>query len=166
MDSSTMIMIFAAVVFMVIPSLKDRVVPIRQLTLAPVIFLYFFYQSVIENFHLNIFNESVIVLGLVIGIIVGVFLRKPTRVVVDKNARLIALPGTYINLIMFSLIFITHFIIGYLKSVHPMIFTYDNTGAMVLLFMLACVSSISLGGNSCLYVKYFTSSSTVLHRMT
>lgn len=155
----TVLMIAAIIFFVVVPSFNDRVIPVRKLIITPAIFMYLFYQSINENF---IINNWIIAFGLMTGIIIGILIRSKTIVKSDKNQQLIWLPGSYLSLVTFSLIFSVHFLIGYLQSVDPSYLKQTSSGEQLLLFIMSCVSSIALGANSLLLCKYLLSKSSEL----
>ena len=153
------LMIIAIIIYVVIPSFKDRVIPIKKLIITPAIFMYLFYQTVNENL---ITNNWTIALGLIVGTVIGILMRSKTSIRSDKNQLLIWLPGNYFSLVIFSLIFSIHFVIGYLKSVNPSYLTHVSSGEQILLFLISCVSSITVGANGILYCKYLISDSSNL----
>lgn len=158
---NTVIMIVAIILFAVIPSFKDRVIPVKKLLITPAIFSFLLYQSITESFYIDTVAIIFLTAGLIVGVVTGIILRSRTPVKADKQLQLIWLPGTYLNLVMFMLIFSVHFVIGYMQSVHPEMFASDNINEQCLLFFLACFSSTSIGASSCLYYKYCTSSRTI-----
>lgn len=156
MSTSTMLMILAIIVFAVLPSLKDRVIPVKKLIITPAIFMYLFYQTIHENFFIN---DFIIIIGLMTGIALGIFIRSNTFIKADKNQLLIWLPGSYLSLVIFALLFSLHFSVGYLQSVSPAYLTQASFGEYVLLFLMSCASSITIGANGILYFKYWMSES-------
>ena len=162
MSISTVLMIAAIIFFVIIPSFKDRVIPVKKLIITPAIFMYLFYQTVAENFNTPFTNNWIIVLGFIVGIGVGILIRANTSIKADKNQFLIWLPGNYLSLVIFLLIFATHFTIGYLQSVNPNYLVQTSSGEQILLFITSCVSSITIGANALLYCKYLMSKSSEL----
>lgn len=155
MDIGLMAMIAAIIVFVVIPSFKDRVIPIKRLLIAPGIFMYLLYDNVTTHFYLNFSADFLLLAGLILGPTIGVLMRYNTEVKPDHIQHTLWIPGTYTTLVTFLLIFIVHFIVGYLQSVEPYIFNHVNSIELILLFMLACTSSITVGTSLCLYTKYY-----------
>jgi hypothetical protein len=152
-------MIMAIIIFVVIPSFKDRVIPVKKLIITPAIFMYLFYQTINENF---IPNTWIIAFGFITGIVIGILIRSKTSIKSDKNQLLIWLPGNYLSLVIFCLIFSIHFAIGYLQSVNPGYLSQASSGEQILLFLISCVSSITIGANGLLYCKYLLSDSSEL----
>jgi hypothetical protein len=153
----TVIMIVAIIIFAVLPTLKDRITSVRKLIITPAIFIVLFCKSVIENFSLDTTSIYVILLGTCLGIAIGVLIRRKTEIKADRDQQLIWLPGSYLSLVIFTLIFTVHFVIGYLQATNPVYLTQAST-KQVLLFLLAFTSNISLGASLCLYYKYRVSS--------
>jgi hypothetical protein len=154
MSISTIIMILAIIWFVIIPSFKARTIPVRKLALTPAIFMYMLYRTVTHTFYLGTTAKWCLALGLSAGIIIGVLLRLRTSVTADKQREMISLSGTWINLITFILIFCAHYAVGYLKAVNPEVLQQTGLATSMLLFVLTCASSISLGASACLYYKY------------
>ncbi len=154
MSFTTVIMIGAIIVFVLLPSLKDRVIPVKKLAITPAIFMYLFYQNVTEDFYLNFDSQIMLLVGVLFGIVAGILLRLNMRIQADRDQKLISLPGTYSNILVFLLIFSVHFVMGYLQSVKPELFHVANATANVLLFMLAFSSAITVGASLCLFYKY------------
>jgi len=154
-------MIVAVMLYSILPSLQERTIRVKKLMIMPAIFSYMLYQTITKTFYLDLSGQLFLMLGLGAGIIIGILLRQNTIVKADRREELICLPGTWINLVMFVLIFCVHYIIGYLQSVSPHFFHQSTNGEISLLFLLACVSSISIGANSCLYYKYLNTDKTI-----
>lgn len=157
MSMWTVLMIVAIVLIAIIPSFKDRVLPVKKLMITPAVFMYLFYQTVNDNFSVHFSNSLIMIFGLVVGIAIGALMRRKTAIKSDKNKLLIWIPGSYLSLGIFVLIFSAHFIIGYLQSLDPTYLMQSSIGEQMLLFALSCTSSITIGANAVLYFKYFTS---------
>ena len=95
------IMILAILYFVVIPSFKTRVFSVKKLIIMPAVFMYMNYESVHTNFHIHPSTYGIIILGLIVGILVGMLLRKNTLVRSDKTKLLIELSGSFFSLWMF-----------------------------------------------------------------
>lgn len=154
MNTSNMMMILAIIWFVIIPSFKTRTMPVKKLAITPAIFMYLLYRTVTQTFYLDTTGKLCLILALAAGIIIGVLMRLRTNVTADKQREMISLPGTWINLITFILIFCAHYAVGYLKAVSPEVLQQTGLTAITLLFVLTCASSISLGASACLYYKY------------
>jgi hypothetical protein len=140
MSQTTLIIIACVIIFVVVPSFKDRAIPVKKLLIGPAIFVYLFYQS----------------LGVVLGIIIGYLLRRSAQVVAIPTEKKIVLKGSFFTLYVFIAIFAVHFIVGYLKAVYPAIFAHVNFLNQMLLLMLALSSCITIGSNGCLFLKYLS----------
>jgi hypothetical protein len=152
----TFIMLAAVVYFFILPTLKDRVVPVKKIFIMPAIFLYFFFASITENFHWDNSTIYLTVLGLTVGVVLGILLRARTTITVDKTRRQIALPGSYVSLLIFMFIFGLHFILGYLHSVSPEWIVTMPGEKNIFLLLLACASAFNSGMSICLIYKYLT----------
>jgi len=149
-------MILAIIVYLVLPSLKNRIVSVKRLLVMPAVFSYLLYQTITEDFSLNLHSEILLILGLIAGIVIGMSVKMQTEIKADRNEKLVWLPKTYFNLIMFLLIFSVHFVIGYLQVVDPLFFHQITMSSQILMFALAMVSSVMIGSNLCVYYKYLT----------
>lgn len=156
MSIYTVLMILAIIGYMIIPSLKDRVISVKKLVILPAVFIYSLYQTITENLYFDLNSAWIIVFGVIIGVIVGISIRWNTHVKADRNKQLIWLPGTYVNLLLFIAIFSVHFIIGYLQSTNAAILHSSNTAEEILLFTISIISSITVGSSFCLCYKYLT----------
>lgn len=161
MSMGTLLMIVAIIVFAILPTFKDRVISVKKLLITPIIFIYLYCQTINKNFILQFADGWVIILGLIIGTLFGAFIRINTMVKADKTQSLIWLPGNYLGLFIFLLIFSVHFVIGYLQAVDPNYLKIDFV-EQILLFFLSCTSSVMIGSNSFLYYKYINSESIEL----
>lgn len=150
-----MLMIIAIIFFVIIPSCKDRIMPIKKLLITPAIFVFLFYQTINGHF---LINNELILLGALSGITIGLLVRSNTAIKSDKSQLLIWIPGSYISLMVFCFIFLIHFIIGYLQSIDPTYLTQASSGQSLLLFLLSCSSTVIIGANAMLYWKYLNSS--------
>lgn len=161
MNTGTIIMIAAIIYFVVLPSFKDRVIPVKKLLIAPAMFMYMLDQAIHHNFNTAIQNNWLVIMGISIGIIAGILLRMNTEVKSDREQGLIWLPGTYVTLVTFLLIFSVHFIVGYFQSVNPLFLTQTSPGESILLFMMSLVSSLNIGSNGILFLKYLNDDASI-----
>ncbi|EKD71415.1 MAG: hypothetical protein ACD_46C00186G0003 [uncultured bacterium] len=150
----TVLMIAAIIILVVIPSFKDRVMPVKKLLITPAIFMYLFYQTIDESFNISLIHHPMIIGGLITGIAIGILIRSKTVIKSDKHKQLIWLPGSYLSLFIFMLIFSIHYVIGYLQAVYPNYLTQTSFGVQVLLFFISSASSMIIGANGLLYAKY------------
>lgn len=154
----TMLMVLGILLFLVLPSLKTRTFHVKKLLLMPALFIYLLYDSLTSTFHFHNDDIFTIVFAALLGIILGILLRRGTKIEVDHEYHLITLPGSYISLIFFSLIFAAHFVVGYFKSVSPSVFLETNILETILLFFLVSTSCMTVGGSGCLLWQYLSHS--------
>ena len=95
-----------------------------------------------------------IILGLVVGTGIGILLRSGIAIKADKNQQLVWLPGSYLSLITFLIIFAAHFVVGYLQAVVPGYLQQQSFGELLVLFALTVASGLTVGTNLCVYIKY------------
>lgn len=156
MSISTIIMIAAIIKFMVIPSLSTRTMPIKRLIMTPAIFMYFFYETLTTNFILSPVVILYTLAGIAAGMAIGAILRSQTNIIADLTNQQITVPGSYLSLVTFTLIFAVHYWIGYQEAFHPHCFQMLTQTTLLSAFTLAIVTSISAGANLVLYYKYET----------
>lgn len=157
MSTSTIIMIAAIIYYLVIPSLKARTIPLKRLIITPIIFMYFFYQSLNTDFHSSSATILFSSLGVMTGIVIGMWTQRNTLVEANHEKQMIHLPGTYVSLIVFTLLFSIHYWIDYHEANNPDYFVGTTICNMAILFSYAVFSSISAGSNLLLYYKFTTS---------
>lgn len=156
MSISTIIMLAAIIKFMIIPSLSTRSMPIKRLILTPAVFMYLFYQTLTASFALSPVVIIYTLAGIAAGLTAGALLRCQTQIIADKHNQLITLPGSYLSLVTFTLIFAVHYWVGYHEAVYPHYFQMISQTTLLTIFALALTSSISAGANLILYYKYET----------
>ena len=154
MSTSTLILIACIIIFVVIPSLNDRTIPIKKLLIGPAIFVYLFYESLWKYFPVFSVSYGAIALGVILGVLLGYLLRKSTTIVANHAEQTITVKGSFFTLILFLVIFVVNFVVGYLKAVNPSFFAEASFQNQLLLFALTLVSCLSIGSNGCLYMKY------------
>lgn len=157
MNSTTILLIIAVIVFLIIPSFKDRNMPIKRLIIMPAMFIYLLYQTSTENFSSGLTSASIMVFGLMVGTVIGAFMRRNAAITADKQQKMIGIPGGYTSLIVFLLIFSAHFLVGYLHAVDPQALIQEGTTAWAVLFLLSATAGLTVGTSLCLYIKYQTS---------
>jgi hypothetical protein len=156
MPIATILMLAAVVYFYILPTRKDRIIPVKKLIIMPLFFLIMFYTTVISYFTWDAIIAAVTAAGLIAGIFFGVLLRAKTLINTDKVRQLIALPGSYLNIINFVIIFMLHFVLGYVQAVYPHWLAQESVEKNLLLFLLAGTSALNTGMSSCLFYKYYT----------
>jgi len=152
--STYLIMMIAAIIwFVILPTLKASTYRVWRVFIAPMMFIYLLFIGIQRDFVLKQDSIYLIVGALILGIVIGVILRKNSVIQVDKTKGLIHVPGSYYALLTFCFIFVVHFMIGYLQSVAPEILK-DADMAQMLIFSLALVSGMPAGQAICLFIKY------------
>ena len=162
MSTTTLLMIAGIIVLFIIPSFKDRVIPIKKMIIMPALFMYLLSQTISESFSLGFANIISIMVGIVVGSAIGIFIRINTTIKADKTQDLIWLPGSYLSLIIFPSIFLVHYLVGYIHAVSPSYLMQASIAACVLLFLLTATSSITVGTNLCFAMKYYFASTEEL----
>jgi len=161
MSLGEFILILGIIILLILPSLKDRIVNIRRLIILPAVFMYMLYRTIAANFDLVQASYLAIIVGLLLGIIVGLLIRNNLQIKADKKKSLILIPGNYISLIIFILIFAVEFVAHYLLAATPGIKQASITQYLLLL-ILCGVSSLTVGGNLSYFYKYWQAESVEL----
>ena len=152
---TTFVMLAAIVYFFILPTTNDRIIPVRKIVMMPAVFIYFFFSTGTKYFQWDNTNKYLAAAGMVMGVIFGILLRARTQISTDKNRRLIALPGSYANLMIFVFIFGLHFILAYLQAVNPGWAVTLPEEKNILLLLLAWASALNTGMSLCLFYKYY-----------
>lgn len=153
--SITMILIvIGVIVFFVIPSFQDRVVPVKKIIIMPAIFVYLLFTSGVKDFSVGPETTAIMIAGLAFGGLIMAYFRKDLTIKADKEKQLIGIPGGYASLIIFVAIFSIHFAVGYLQSANPSFLIQNNQAGKFLLFLLASASGLSIGNALMLYKKF------------
>lgn len=153
MSITTILIVIAVIVFLIVPSFKDRIIPVKKLIAMPAVFVYLLFQSIMQHFATGLASKAIIVVGLVMGSAIGAFIRSNVTVKVDQTNKLIWIPGSYISLIVFVVIFAAHFLAGYVESVAPTYLAQEGVTEFVLL-LLTMATGLTVGTNLCLFAKY------------
>jgi hypothetical protein len=164
LNSTTLILIVCILIFIVVPSFKDRTVPVKKLLLGPVAFSYLFYQS-LKEFQIVPLSYIFIAAGILLGIFLGYRLRKSTPLRVDAEHKSIAMQGSFFTLYIFLVIFSVHFVAGYLKAVQPVFFSGATFVSNFLLMLLAITSCLPIGSNGCLFLRYLSGKNAVSNKI-
>lgn len=150
----TVLLILGIVILFVLPTLKDRVICAKKLIVIPALFAYLLYETLLGNFMLDPATYAVIVIAAIFGLGIGAWLRSSTAIKADRSKQLIFIPGGYLSLFTFSLIFIVQFIVGTIHTIDPSYLQSDVLSKQVLVFFLSLTSTITIGANLCLYYHY------------
>ncbi len=150
----TALIVLVIVILFVLPTLKDRVIRVKKLLIIPALFLYLLYDTLTSKFAIDSTAIVLIILAGIVGFGIGVYLRRATAVTADRNKELIWIPGGWLSLWTFLLIFVVQFATGYLHAVNPAYLLQNSAGEQSLMFILSLVSCITVGANLCLYYKY------------
>jgi len=153
MSTTTIILLIALIRFSVWPSLKDRVISINRLYIMPIIFLVMLYDNLKNNLHMNLTSFAIIACTGIIGCSLGILLRLRSNIVADHQNQLLKLKGTYLQLILFVLIFSAEFIFHALLQMQPEIIQ-PGMLQYSMIAVLCLISTLPTGGNLCLLIKY------------
>jgi hypothetical protein len=150
--------LFLGVLYIGIKRCYTRVMSVNRLALLPLIFGYFSFRSVNTLFGMDILSITILLCGIIIGIILGYLQVKNRIIQADKVNQLIKIPGDYSMLILVLAIFFVEFFIHYAVDDHWMV--SDSMFFKILAVVISgVVMGISTGRNTSYYYKYFKSDS-------
>ena len=112
-------LIFFYCVFVGVKSSKDGVVSIKKLMIIPIVFMYLSLESVYLNFKIDQFVVLIYLAAIVFGVLLGLLQAKSQGVSVDKEKKLVAVPGSWATLVIIMIIFFSKYYFGYALGVDP-----------------------------------------------
>ncbi len=123
--------LLAYLIFIGIKSSKPMILPlglIKRLMIIPVVFLVWALYTIFES--TETYEFIVLMLGMILGTVLGYFLTRHQNVRFDRKNQLIAIPGSWMTLIVALSIFCIKFSLGALSSIQP-----ELKGTWILLLM-------------------------------
>jgi len=111
--------IFFYCVFVGIKCSKDGVTSIYKMLIIPAVFLYLSLETLYLNFKLDVMVVAVYAAALLGGTLLGALQGKLQGVSVDKEKKLVAVPGTWATLVIIFVIFFSKYYFGYALGMDP-----------------------------------------------
>ncbi len=113
--------LFAYLMLIGVKALKENIKPIQVCLIMPVIFTSMSIESIVLLQYLNLWYTIFIYTGslIVVGSSIGFILAKKLGVSIDKQHKLIKLPGSWFTLVSILLIFIIKYYFHYKMETAP-----------------------------------------------
>ncbi len=113
-------LLLAYLIFVGIKSSKPMILPlglIKRLMIIPLVFMIWALYTIFES--TETYEFIVLMLGMILGTVLGYFLTRHQNVRFDRKNQLIAIPGSWMTLIVALSIFCLKFSLGALSSIQP-----------------------------------------------
>ncbi len=107
-------LLLAFLIYVGSKALFDRTIEVKKLLIMPIVFLLMTVSHVKDPVMYGVF--------LVLGAIVGFLSCFKNKIKVDREHRLLRVPGSPLPLILIILVFVKNYFYGYEQSVHPEMF--------------------------------------------
>lgn len=132
---------------------KTRLVPLKRLVFVPALFLIWSFFSLATKYPLNFFTTTCWSLSTLGGYYLGWYMLSKKPIAVDKNQKLILLPGSWLTLISFLLFFAGKYLFGATYALHPelrssLLYTLPDIA------LSGIISGRQLGNLLCLIYKF------------
>lgn len=132
-------------IYMGSKSLFDRTIEVKKLLIMPIVFLIMTASHIKDPLSYGIF--------LVLGAIVGFLTCFKYKIRVDREHRLLRIPGTPLPLILIVLVFVKNYFYGYEHAVHPEVF--KNIIFLAISYIVSGVfSGIFIGRSGTHFFRY------------
>lgn len=154
--------LFFVLVYLGIKRCYTRTLSLERLALIPVIFVVISLRSAFQLFGISALSFIFLLVGGLIGFLMGYYLVRNSRVLADKEKRLIQVPGDISMLIMIITIFCIEFFIHYSIDAHWTIAASPLFKALAII-LTGSVVGVSIGKNLTYFLKYRRAESTLLN---
>lgn len=134
---------------------KTRTVSIKKLFIIPTIFTYFSLHTLIKTTPMSLFSLSTFVSSLMSGSALGWLQISLYQIEVDRENKLLKLPGTWSTLIIILIVFILRYYFSYRLMTHPGLETHLQFTLFILLLSGIC-TGLFLGRFLCYLYRFFT----------
>jgi hypothetical protein len=154
--------LFFVLLYLGIKRCYTRTLSLERLALIPVIFIVIGLRSALQLFGVSVMGFILLLGGSLIGYLIGYYLVKNSRVLADKEKRLIQVPGDISMLIMVMTIFCIEFFIHYSIEAHWTI-AHSPLFKALAMILTGSVVGVSMGKNVTYFLKYRQAESTNLN---
>ena len=128
-------------IFIGIKSSKDSTVSIYKLAILPVVFFFLSIETLVTHFDINLLSLGTWSLSMAGGILIGVLLVIRQKILVDREHKLLRLPGSWTTLILVLTIFVGKYYCGYALSQDSGATINTSTEILVLAISGLCSGS-------------------------
>lgn len=131
--------VFALIVFMGIKASKAHTLPLVKLFVAPVVFSYLTVDTIIHYVKFDLSIVALLLLFASVGATIGYFYVRSLSVQIDKEHKLVSLPGSWSVLVVGMLIFAIKYYYGYALAQDPGLL--ENTIYEVIYLLVSGICS-------------------------
>ncbi|HBM17523.1 MAG TPA: hypothetical protein DD381_14435 [Lentisphaeria bacterium] len=137
--------VLVLVIYKGIKMLSDNTLAIKKLLIMPVLFLILTVNHVEDPFIYGVF--------LMIGAMVGAAIYSRSKLRIDRENKLIRVPGSALALVLIVLIFAKGYFFGYEHAVHPEFF--KNALFLAVTYIVSgCFTGIIIGKAAIYYYRF------------
>ncbi len=159
---SWVFILFFVLVYLGIKRCYTRILSLERLALTPAIFIAISLRSAFQLFGTSAAGFILLLAGGLIGFLLGHYLVKDSKVLADKEKRLIQVPGDISMLIMVMSIFCIEFFIHYSIEAHWAI-AHSSFFKALAIILTGSVVGVSIGKNVTYFIRYRRAASTRLN---
>lgn len=134
-------LLLAYLIFIGLKARKTSTVSIYKLAILPAVFLIMSIESMISHFKIETLSVSTWMISIIIGSAIGILLVYKSKIKVDRNNKLLELPGSWMTLILILIIFVAKYYCGYALSQDPGSAINTNTEILVLALSGICTGT-------------------------
>lgn len=134
-------LLLAYLIYIGIKARKTSVVSIYRLAILPVVFLIMSIESMVSHFKIETLSVSTWLISIIVGSIIGALLVCKMKVRVDRDNKLLELPGSWVTLILILIIFAAKYYCGYALNKDPGAIINTRTEVLVLALSGACTGT-------------------------
>ncbi len=142
-------LLFFYCIFIGVISRKDGVVSIYKMLIMPIVFTYMSVETLYLKFGIHYLSVGTFVVALMLGLFMGLLQAKLQGVSVDKEKKLVAIPGSNLPLILILIIFSSKYYFGYELDANPNI--ANNTTFEIALLVVSGMTAGLFAGRVTYY---------------
>lgn len=140
---------------------KTQVIPLRKLFIIPVVFTALSLHTLMTSVAFSYTNLACWFITILISAVLGWYQVARFPIKVDRENKLIKVPGTWSTLIIILLIFASKYYIGYQLAVHPYLLGQPSF-EMIILAVAGFCNGWFIGKLACYIQRYIKLPSTEL----
>jgi len=110
--------LFAYLVWRGVKALRTRTVSFKRLLIVPIVFIWLSIHSLLMV-QSNVYNYGAYIVAILLGILAGYEMIHHMDITVDKQHRLLKLPGSSMTLWLVMFIFFTKYLFGAMLGFNP-----------------------------------------------
>ena len=141
--------LFFYCIFIGVIALKDGVVSIYKMLIMPIVFTYLSVETLYLKFGIHYLSVGTFVAAVFLGVFLGLMQAKLQGVSVDKEKKLVAIPGSPMTLILILIIFSSKYYFNYELDSNPAI--ANNTTFEITLLVVSGMTAGLFAGRVMYY---------------